>query len=94
MRPSPFLIDAAPPLILPILQTQPQPEQLSPIPQRIVRVLMWIGAVILVAGIGLSRIYLGVHYPTDVIAGYIAGSVWVSILLFMDRVCFPRAPGH
>jgi len=37
-------------------------------------------------GIGLSRIYLGVHYPSDVIAGYLAASLWVSTLLTLDRM--------
>lgn len=33
--------------------------------------------VILVAAIGFSRLYLGVHWPTDVAAGYAAGLVWL-----------------
>lgn len=33
-------------------------------------------AIILVAAIGFSRVYLGVHYPSDVLAGYLAGFVW------------------
>lgn len=35
-------------------------------------------AVVLVILIGLSRLYLGVHYFTDVIAGYAAGTVWLA----------------
>jgi undecaprenyl-diphosphatase len=41
------------------------------------RITIWTGAAILAAAIGLSRVYLGVHYPSDVIAGYAAGAVWV-----------------
>lgn len=32
---------------------------------------------LLIFSIGLSRIYLGVHYPTDVAAGFIGGFIWV-----------------
>ncbi|AIF50333.1 phosphatase PAP2 family protein [Pelosinus sp. UFO1] len=46
-------------------------------------------AVILSMLIGISRIYLGVHYPTDVIAGYAAGSMWlafcISLLMWWER---------
>ena len=39
----------------------------------------WINSltVVLVAAIGFSRLYVGVHWPTDVIAGYTAGLVWL-----------------
>lgn len=50
------------------------------------RVLIWIFATTLILAIGFSRIYLGVHYPTDVIAGYAAGFVWVFAVSFGDRM--------
>jgi undecaprenyl-diphosphatase len=36
------------------------------------------GAVTLVLLIGLSRMYLGVHYFSDVVGGYAAGMVWLA----------------
>ena len=50
------------------------------------RALVWIVAAVLMVAIGLSRIYLGVHYPSDVVAGYLAAVVWVSSLVVADRV--------
>ena len=42
------------------------------------RLATWIGAAAFAVAIGFSRIYLGVHYPSDVAAGYAAAIVWVA----------------
>ena len=42
------------------------------------RTIVICAATILIFAIGVSRLYLGVHYFTDVVAGYAVGAVWLS----------------
>jgi membrane-associated phospholipid phosphatase len=38
---------------------------------------IYVWAAILIGLIGFSRLYLGVHYPTDIMAGYLTGWLWL-----------------
>lgn len=38
--------------------------------------ILMLGAVLIVL-VGMSRMYLGAHYVSDVIAGFAAGTVWL-----------------
>ncbi|MFO8084924.1 MAG: phosphatase PAP2 family protein [Desulfobacterales bacterium] len=42
-------------------------------------------AVLMTLLVGLSRIYLGVHYLTDVLAGWLAGTAWALICLLIAQ---------
>lgn len=41
---------------------------------------------LLILAIGISRIYLGVHYPSDIAGGYIAGFIWVIFCIVLFHV--------
>ena len=47
--------------------------------------VIWFAAAVLIAGIGYSRIYLGVHYTTDVIAGYAVAAAWCNAIAIMQH---------
>ncbi len=42
------------------------------------------GAVVVTLGIGWSRLYLGVHYLSDVVGGYVIGAAWVGVVALLE----------
>jgi undecaprenyl-diphosphatase len=49
------------------------------------KVEIYVTASLLILFIGLSRIYLGVHYPSDIVAGYLVAIAWTFTVIFADR---------
>src|SRR5688500_11126924 len=54
------------------------------ITSRRVRAIVWVVATTMFLLIGFSRIYLGVHYTTDVIAGFAAALIWILVVRFVE----------
>jgi len=54
------------------------------ITSRRARTIVWLAAATMFLLIGLSRIYLGVHYTTDVIAGFAAALIWILVVRFVE----------
>jgi undecaprenyl-diphosphatase len=61
---------------------------------RVRRTLLFACAAVLVMLIGFSRLYLGVHYPSDVIGGFAAGAAWLSLSLILLGLADARHVRH
>ncbi len=56
---------------------------------RIAALFVAVISICIVGLIGLSRVYLGAHWPTDVLGGYLIGLLWTSVLITV-RLARPR----
>src|SRR5688572_13878099 len=48
------------------------------------RILVWVLCTTIFLLVGFSRIYLGVHHTTDVIAGFAAALIWILVVRFVE----------
>ncbi len=55
------------------------------------RLAVWVGAATVVLSIGLSRVYLGMHWPSDVLVGWGLAAAWLSSLCVGIRALERRA---
>jgi membrane-associated phospholipid phosphatase len=49
----------------------------------------WVLAIVLVMAAALSRIYVGAHWPSDVVGGLLVGVAWTSLSLSLGRLTRP-----
>jgi undecaprenyl-diphosphatase len=64
------------------------------LPNRRIRAFVLIVALVLTVSIGLSRLYLGVHWPSDVLAGWAFGGVWAMLWWRIELELLNRAAGR
>jgi undecaprenyl-diphosphatase len=59
--------------------------------RRATKIFVMVFAMLIVVLVGSSRVYLGVHYPTDVLAGWLMGFAWALTCWLVERTLERRS---
>lgn len=51
----------------------------------IFKILLSLVALVIIILVGLSRVYLGVHFMSDVVAGFLTGLLWLLVAMYISR---------
>jgi membrane-associated phospholipid phosphatase len=57
----------------------------------VAKIFIGILAGVLVLFVGVSRAYLGVHFPSDVLAGWMLGALWLAVMVIADHLWQARS---
>lgn len=60
---------------------------------RPIRIALWCAAVTVAAVVGVSRMYLGAHWLTDVIGGWMLGACWLTAVVVLPATSWPTPRG-
>jgi undecaprenyl-diphosphatase len=77
------------PLLVPIWRRQGQGWQNQSFSAFMVPLFLLVGAIVIACTIGLARIYVGLHYPVDILGGAIDGLIAALVVTVLCR-CFHR----
>ncbi|MGH3825499.1 MAG: phosphatase PAP2 family protein [Pseudonocardiaceae bacterium] len=51
-----------------------------------VRIAVWTIALLIVVAVGMTRVFLGVHFPSDVLAGWALGAAWAVTIALVVKI--------
>lgn len=57
------------------------------------RIVLAAGILILAVGVGVTRVVLAMHWPTDVVGGWMLGAAWFTVVILVLRPACPGPPG-